>query len=187
MIRSVMILTAALSALSLPAMAQDTGFEDDLETGLDQITITPLDENTDVGGFGAGGLSLEDLQNLPDSGFQQELQDITTQVQEKVVDATGGTVRVLDKLTGEVEDLTLAKGETQTFGRIAVTLDDCRYPENNPSGDAYAYLIVRTEGEEGPVFSGWMMASSPALNAMDHPRYDIWPLTCALPTEQAQE
>ncbi|MGB0800115.1 MAG: DUF2155 domain-containing protein, partial [Planktomarina sp.] len=25
---------------------------------------------------------------------------------------------------------------------------------------------------------GWMVASSPALNALEHPRYDIWVLRC---------
>ncbi|MDA9980314.1 DUF2155 domain-containing protein, partial [Yoonia sp.] len=27
-------------------------------------------------------------------------------------------------------------------------------------------------------FAGWMLASAPALNAMDHPRYDVWALRC---------
>ena len=171
---------ASLSLLFVaPAWAQEGGFDDDLETGLDEIIITPLDEDADIGGFGAGGLSLEDLQDLPNGGFQQELKDITTELQEKVVSASGATVRALDKLTGEVADLTLETGETQAFGRIEVFLGDCRYPENNPSGDAYAYLVVRAQGEEAPVFSGWMVASSPALNAMDHQRYDIWPLSCS--------
>ncbi|NVK46788.1 MAG: DUF2155 domain-containing protein [Rhodobacteraceae bacterium] len=177
-----MIRRAALIAtlvLSTPIWAQDGGFNDDLETGLDEIIIQPLDEGEQVGGFGAGGLSLEDLQNLPNDGFQQELKDITTEVQENVVSASGATVRALDKLTGQVTDLTLETGGTQVFGRIEVFLGDCRYPEDNPSGNAYAYLVVRAQGDEAPVFSGWMVASSPALNAMDHPRYDIWPLSCS--------
>ncbi|MGB0439332.1 MAG: DUF2155 domain-containing protein [Paracoccaceae bacterium] len=29
-----------------------------------------------------------------------------------------------------------------------------------------------------PVFEGWIIASSPALNAMDHARYDVWVLRC---------
>jgi len=32
-----------------------------------------------------------------------------------------------------------------------------------------------------PVFKGWMIASSPALNALDHPRYDVWVLRCITP------
>ncbi len=31
---------------------------------------------------------------------------------------------------------------------------------------------------DGTLFSGWMLASAPALNAMDHPRYDVWALRC---------
>jgi hypothetical protein len=124
-------------------------------------------------------LSLEDLQGLPNAGFQQELRDITTETQLKVSAGTGVNLRALDKLTGDVQDLSIAIGQPAVFGRISVFLGDCRYPEGNRSGDAYAYLIVRAQGVETPVFSGWMVASSPALNAMDHPRYDIWPLTCS--------
>ena len=32
-----------------------------------------------------------------------------------------------------------------------------------------------------PVFVGWMIATSPALSAMDHPRYDVWVLNCVTP------
>ena len=28
------------------------------------------------------------------------------------------------------------------------------------------------------LFDGWMIASSPALNALDHPRYDVWVIGC---------
>jgi len=28
------------------------------------------------------------------------------------------------------------------------------------------------------IFSGWMFASSPALNALEHPVYDIWVISC---------
>jgi hypothetical protein len=36
-----------------------------------------------------------------------------------------------------------------------------------------------------PVFSGWMVASSPALSALDHPRYDVWVLNCIYPQSEA--
>jgi hypothetical protein len=29
-----------------------------------------------------------------------------------------------------------------------------------------------------PVFSGWMLASSPGLNTLEHPIYAIWLLEC---------
>ncbi|AJE47749.1 DUF2155 domain-containing protein [Celeribacter indicus] len=159
------------------AQAQEPGFSDDLDTGIDDIEITPLEEDEE-GGFGEG-LSLEELQRLPDEGFQDELNDITTEFRDTVASSSGATLRALDKLTGRVEDLGAGVGDMVRFGRIEIFLGDCRYPEGNPSGDAYAYLTVRVDGTEDPVFSGWMIASSPALNAMDHQRYDLWPLSCS--------
>jgi len=90
----------------------------------------------------------------------------------------GALVRGLDKLAGVVEDLEIAPGQTLEFGKMQVTLWECRYPEGNPSGDAFAYLEIRAQGTEMPVFEGWMVASSPALNAIDHARYDLWVLRC---------
>ncbi|MEC3860401.1 DUF2155 domain-containing protein [Mesobacterium sp. TK19101] len=98
--------------------------------------------------------------------------------QEQVNEGTGARLRALDKLTGHVEDLVIVNGGTQAFGRIRVALRECRYPEGNPAGDAYAFVTVTETGKDVPVFSGWIVASSPALNAMDHPRYDIWALAC---------
>ena len=34
------------------------------------------------------------------------------------------------------------------------------------------------ESDPEPVFQGWMFASSPALNAMEHPVFDVWLLDC---------
>jgi hypothetical protein len=96
----------------------------------------------------------------------------------EVANATSGELRVLDKLTGDVTDITLAQGETATLGFLSVTLNECRYPIDNPSGDAFTQILVQDTKENTPLFSGWMLASAPALNAMDHPRYDVWALRC---------
>ncbi|MEZ5921142.1 MAG: DUF2155 domain-containing protein [Parvularculaceae bacterium] len=34
----------------------------------------------------------------------------------------------------------------------------------------------------GVIFSGWMFASSPALNPLDHPVYDVWVIDCKTET-----
>ncbi|MFN3723643.1 MAG: DUF2155 domain-containing protein [Paracoccaceae bacterium] len=92
--------------------------------------------------------------------------------------APGGTLRLLDKVTGRVQDLSLSRGQSASQGRVTVQLDECRYPRDNPAADAQAHLTVIETAAAKPLFSGWMLASSPALSAMDHPRYDIWVLSC---------
>ena len=81
-------------------------------------------------------------------------------------------------MNGEVFDFELPNGTSYEAGRLVITLKECRFPVENPTGDAYAFISVSEKGVNGPVFQGWMIASSPALNAMEHPRYDVWVLRC---------
>lgn len=90
----------------------------------------------------------------------------------------GVALKGLDKVSGDVTDLTLGVGETASVGRIEVTLGECRYPADNPTGEGYAWLTISDPQRETVLFEGWMVASSPALNALDHPRYDVWVIRC---------
>ncbi|MDQ2066788.1 DUF2155 domain-containing protein [Xinfangfangia sp. CPCC 101601] len=96
-------------------------------------------------------------------------------------DAPGGVLRWLDKLTGQTGNMELSRGQSLSNGRLTIQLDSCRYPSDNPAADAQAHLTVIDSSQAEPVFSGWMLASSPALSAMDHPRYDVWLLRCVVP------
>ena len=92
--------------------------------------------------------------------------------------APGGTLRVLDRMTGQLQDVDLSNGEAADLGKISVALEECRFPTGNPSGDAFAYVEVNDTLAEKTVFSGWMIASAPALNSLDHGRYDVWVIRC---------
>lgn len=107
-----------------------------------------------------------------------DLGDVEAVEQPQAALAPGAVLRGLDKVSGDLADLEMANGQTQGYGRLRITMGECRYPAGNPAGDAYAFLTIRAEGVEQPVFEGWMIASSPALNALDHPRYDVWVLRC---------
>jgi len=90
----------------------------------------------------------------------------------------GAELRWLDKMSGETADVELSRGQAAAWGRLTIQLDSCRYPSDNPASEAYAHLTIRDSVAEKGVFSGWMVASSPALSALDHPRYDVWVLRC---------
>lgn len=98
--------------------------------------------------------------------------------QQQTENANGAVLRGLDKFSGRVVDIALAAGRTVRFERLNITLTECRYPAGNPSGNAYAGLQITEVGRTGVVFSGWMIASAPALSAMEHPRYDVWVIRC---------
>ncbi len=89
-------------------------------------------------------------------------------------------LRLLDKVAGQVMDVTLQLGGTYMLGRLRIIMGECRYPVANPAGDAYAFLTILSKDRTKEYFSGWMIASSPGLNALDHVRYDVWPLRCTM-------
>lgn len=97
---------------------------------------------------------------------------------EEVATASGGVLRVLDKVTALTTDLELSEGASGTVGHLNVQLNECRYPTDNPLSNAYGELVIHYRDNPEPVFSGWMIAAAPALNALDHPRYDVWMLRC---------
>lgn len=102
--------------------------------------------------------------------------------QEQVVSGTGAMLRGLDKVNGQTVDVELGNGETaQVFG-LDVALGDCRYPADNPTGDAFAFLTIWEQGAQQALFDGWMIATAPALNALDHNRYDVWVIRCITPS-----
>lgn len=143
------------------------------------IALLPLAAGAQEGGSGLTPLPPDEIITLtpldPPEPSQPQVKA------EEAVTAPGAVIRVLDRVSGKLNDLELDDGQETGFGRIDITLGECRFPKDNPASDAYAFLTIRDAGKEEPVFSGWMIASSPALNALDHPRYDVWVLRCKTP------
>ncbi|KIC14653.1 MULTISPECIES: DUF2155 domain-containing protein [unclassified Leisingera] len=98
--------------------------------------------------------------------------------QEQAAQGTAAVLRALDKVNGHSVDAEVAIGASAEMFGLLVTVRDCRYPAENPTGDAFAYLSVQDPKNGAEHFQGWMIASSPALNALDHNRYDVWVIRC---------
>lgn len=106
---------------------------------------------------------------------------------QEAAEAPGAILRVLDKVAGVTQDFSLGANETAFFGNLEITMSDCRYPAENPASDAYAHVTVFDTMAQITAFDGWMVASSPALSALDHPRYDVWVLRCDIPPAAAAD
>ncbi|RMF16798.1 MAG: DUF2155 domain-containing protein [Alphaproteobacteria bacterium] len=94
--------------------------------------------------------------------------------------ATVTIVRALDKITGRTTELELPQDRPVRFGTLRIVARHCesRPPEEEP--ETFAFLEIDDMKDDPPkrVFSGWMMASSPALHALEHPIYDVWVIAC---------
>jgi hypothetical protein len=95
-------------------------------------------------------------------------------------------LRGLDKVTARTRDFEIVIGETVEFGALSITAQYCRKrpPEETP--ETYGFFEVvdrRTDGfgvdaEGETIFSGWMFASRPAQNPLEHAVYDFWVIDC---------
>lgn len=90
----------------------------------------------------------------------------------------------LDKTTARVTSFEAKVNERASFGSLEVLVRACdkKPPEEPPQTSAYVEIRqIDREAETvqpAPIFSGWMFAESPGLNALEHPVYDIWVTDC---------
>jgi hypothetical protein len=87
----------------------------------------------------------------------------------------------LDKITGRTTTFDVAINETVQFGALQVTPKVCysRPPTETPQTDAFVEVDeVTLAGKIRRIFTGWMFAASPGLNAIEHPIYDVWLTDC---------
>lgn len=117
------------------------------------------------------------LAGLPAISFGQDAAPTAT-VTADAARGTRGVLAGLDKISGQTTDMELAVGDAVRLGYLEVRLSECRYPASDPESDAFALVSVTDTKSGNVLFNGWMIGSSPALSALDHPRYDVWVISC---------
>ena len=130
----------------------------------------------------AQSITVEELDPLgdgqDDGARLTTLQPAETVEQGRADSGSLGELRALDKVNGHTQTSELPVGGTAQMFGVLVTLHECRYPADNPTGDAFGFVTIRNPQSGAVKFQGWMVASSPALNALDDRRYDVWLLRC---------
>jgi hypothetical protein len=90
----------------------------------------------------------------------------------------------LDKVTARISVLEVPLGQTVQFGALKVTPRVCysRPPTDAPKTTTFVEVEeLQLDGKQKRLFSGWMFAESPALNAVEHPVFDVWLTDCQKP------
>ena len=91
-------------------------------------------------------------------------------------------MKALDKITAKTSAIRLAVGEKEFFGPLEIKALKCQLSENKDSTDTVAYLQVKDlsakDNNQVFLFNGWTFASSPTLQSIDHPIFDLWIIGC---------
>jgi len=91
-------------------------------------------------------------------------------------------LKALDKITAKTSSFRMAVGEKKFFGPLEIKALKCQISKNNDFSDTVAYLQVKDlskkDNDQVFIFNGWTFASSPTLQSIDHPVYDLWITSC---------
>lgn len=90
----------------------------------------------------------------------------------------------LDKVTARTSKFEVPLNETVTFGALKVTPRVCysRPPTEQPKTSSFVEVDeIQLDGQQKRIFTGWMFAESPGLNAVEHPVFDVWLTDCEKP------
>ena len=90
-------------------------------------------------------------------------------------------LRGLDKITARAVNIYAPIGVPVKFATLTLTARYCYSTPISEPPETTAFLQIvdaRPDQPQRKVFSGWMLASSPSLNGMEHPLYDVWVISC---------
>jgi len=90
-------------------------------------------------------------------------------------------LRALDKITGHASVVFAPLGVPVNYATLTIVARTCYSTPASETPETSAFLQIydhRVDQPEREVFSGWMYASSPGLNGMQHPLYDVWAISC---------
>ena len=96
-----------------------------------------------------------------------------------------GVFQGLDKITARIKTFEIKVGIPKKFGILDIDVQKCIYskPLEEPESIAYIKVLDKSDKysvtrDKTSIFEGWIFASSPALNAMEHPVYDVSLISC---------
>ncbi|MCT7662377.1 DUF2155 domain-containing protein [Shinella kummerowiae] len=92
----------------------------------------------------------------------------------------------IDKITGRITNFDVYIGETVQFGALQVTPKVCYSRDDTETQKVTTFVEVdeiTLDRKIRRIFTGWMFADSPGLNAVEHPVYDVWLVECKAKSE----
>ena len=97
------------------------------------------------------------------------------------IETNSAKMQAMDKITGRVNEIIVPVKSKISYGDFSLVLRSCkkRPAEETPENFAFVDVTDKSFGEnEYNIFRGWIISSTPGINAIEHPIYDVWLLEC---------
>ena len=124
-----------------------------------------------------------ELEEVEDKNININTNDATTNLDQSSKDKKIYiNIKALDKITAKTSSIRVAVGEKKFLGSLEISALKCSVSEKKDNPDTVAYIQVKDlsnkNNDQVFLFNGWTFASSPTLQAIDHPVYDLWITDC---------
>mgnify|MGYP001475513262 FL=1 len=98
-------------------------------------------------------------------------------------------IQGLDKITARIKTFEVDVSQTYKFGVLDIFVERCVFSKPIFKPESLAYIRIKDNSDRlsEVKFKGWMFASSPALNALENPVYDISILACKKVDKQSEK
>ena len=125
----------------------------------------------------------EELEKIDEKNTNlNKIEDISEESKTQKNEKIYINIKALDKITAKTSSIRLGIGEKNFFGPLEIKALKCQLSENDDFIDTVAYLQVKDlsakDNNQVFLFNGWTFASSPTLQSIDHPVYDLWITGC---------
>ena len=97
------------------------------------------------------------------------------------IDMNTAQMQALDKITGQMKIIEVPVNGEVRFESFSIVVRKCQAAPQEETPENYAFVDITDTNREGNIFNifkGWMVSSSPSLNSVEHPIYDVWLLKC---------
>ena len=124
-----------------------------------------------------------ELEEAEDKNININTNDATTNLDQSSKDKKIYiNIKALDKITAKTSSIRVAVGEKKFLGSLEISALKCSVSEKKDNPDTVAYIQVKDlsnkNNDQVFLFNGWTFASSPTLQSIDHPIYDLWITSC---------
>ena len=99
----------------------------------------------------------------------------------KEISTNSAIMQAMDKVTGVVNKISVPVNSKVSFGDFSLVLRECKKTPAEETPENFAFVDVADKSfgkDEYNIFRGWLISSTPGINAIEHPIYDVWLLEC---------
>ena len=158
-----------LFAISLPVLAADK-IESVPLINLEELSPTFEEDKDELEKLAKSNINFNSNENILEKSSAKKNDKIYI------------NLKALDKITAKTSTIRLAVGEKKLFGVLEIKALKCQLSDNSDLTDTVAYIQVKDlsakDNNQVFLFNGWTFASSPTLQSIDHPVYDLWITNC---------